>query len=302
MAMNFITANYQKLLLTVFLLLLAFFSVSKLFNGLSFDSYGEQYTNEGLTRSLAAFGIAKGLNGLISVVQGTEVAVEPVGVGVILTPGQILDPVNDLIERFSWIMLLCTTSLGIQAILLNIFSSFYFSIVVSLSLLFIVTVSWKDRAIPPGLKNIIYRLVTFLVILRFFIPLMAIASDGLYRAFLEPTYIESTQQLEQSNTAIANLSDNQAINNETEKKSWYEVMSSSIGSAIDSINVDRHYQQLKAEADNLTSHIINLIVVFTMQTILFPLFFIWLSLKLIKASTSFEFINQENKAVFKLKK
>ena len=212
--MNFSKDIYQKVIITVFLLSLAFFSVSKLLDSFSFDTFGERYTEEGLTRSLAAFGIAKGLNGLISVVQGTEVAVEPVGVGVILTPGQILDPVNDLIERFSWVMLICTTSLGIQSILLNIFSSFYFSIGVSATLILIVLFIWKDQESSINLKNILYRLAAFLIILRFFIPLMAITNDGLYKAFLEPTYIESKMQLEQSNNAIASLSDNQKINNE----------------------------------------------------------------------------------------
>jgi hypothetical protein len=141
------------------------------------------------------------------------VAVEPIGVGVILTPGQILDPVNDLIERFSWVMLICTTSLGIQAILLSIFSSFYFSITVALTLFLLVLFIWQQPQYSAVLKNLFYRMTIFLIILRFFIPLMAITNEALYKAFLEPTYIESTQQLEQSNTAIANLSDNQKINN-----------------------------------------------------------------------------------------
>jgi CBS domain containing-hemolysin-like protein len=288
--MNLLKSNYQKIIITVLLLLLAFFSVSKIFDSFSVDSFGERYTEEGLTRSLAAFGIAKGLNGLISVVQGTEVAVEPVGVGVILTPGQILDPVNDLIERFSWVMLICTTSLGIQSILLSIFSSFYFSIAVALTLFVLVLFIWIQPQSSAVLKNIFYRLAIFLIILRFFIPLMAIASDALYKAFLEPTYIESKQQLEQSNTTIANLSDNQKINKETTDKSWFEVMSSSIDSVMESLDVDRYYEQLKVEADNLTGHIIDLIVVFTMQTILFPLIFIWLSMKLIRANFSFRFV------------
>ena len=119
---------------------------------------------------------------------------------------------------------------------------------------------------------------------------MAITNDGLYKAFLEPTYIESKLQLEQSNTTIANLSDNQKINNEAIDKSWYEVMNSSIDSVMNAIDVDKYYQQLKAEADNLTGHIIDLIIVFTMQTILFPLIFIWLSMKLVKANFSFRFV------------
>lgn len=290
--MNFIKANYHKIIITVFLLSLAFFSVSKSLGTFSFDSFGERYTEEGLTRSLAAFGIAKGLNGLISVVQGTEIAVEPIGVGVILTPGQILDPVNDLIERFSWVMLISTASLGIQAILLNIFSSFYFSAVVSLMLFLIVLITWKNNHEHSNeMKNNLYRLAVFLVILRFFIPLMAIANDGLYKAFLETKYIESTQQLEQSNTAIANLRENQRIKNENMDLSWYEMLSSSIDSAMESLDVDRYYEQLKEEAENLTGHIIDLIVVFTMQTILFPIIFIWLSMKLIKANFSFRFVS-----------
>lgn len=45
--------------------------------------------------------------------QGTEVAVEPAGVGVIFTPGQILDPVNDLLEQFSNLMLAASVAFGI---------------------------------------------------------------------------------------------------------------------------------------------------------------------------------------------
>ena len=285
--MNFIKDNYAKVFITACLLLLAFFSVSKLFDG-----YGEQYTEEGFQRSLVAFAIAKTLNGAISVVQGTEVAVEPAGIGLILTPGQILDPVNDLIERFSWVMLICTTSLGIQSILLKIFSSFYFSIIVAASLFLMLGFLWKYYKTSTSLRNILYRAMVFLVILRFFIPIMAITSDGLYKAFLESTYIESKQQLEKSNATIASISkDNQKINNEEKDISWLEMMSNSIDSAIDSINVDKHVEQLKTEAENLTNHIINLIVVFTMQTILFPLIFIWLSMKLIKANFSFHFVS-----------
>jgi len=285
--MAFIKNNYYKIIITLCLLLLAYFSVSKYF-----DQYGEQYTEEGFQRSIVAFAIAKTLNGAISVVQGTEVAVEPAGIGVILTPGQILDPVNDLVERFSWVMLICTTSLGIQSVLLSIFSSGSFSMVVALSLFLTVLFVWQQSAASATLKNILYRLAALLIILRFFIPFMAIASDGLYKAFLEPTYQESRQQLEQSNTVIANLSrDNQQVPEEARDMSWVDLLNKNINSAIDSIDIKKQLDRLKTEADSLTNHIIDLIVVFTMQTILFPLIFIWLAMKLIKANFSFRFVD-----------
>ena len=285
--MNFTRGTFLKISITVLLLLLAFFSVSKIF-----DAYGQQYTDEGFQRSIVAFAIAKGLNGAISVVQGTEVAVEPAGIGLILTPGQILDPVNDLIERFSWVMLLCSTSLGIQSILLKIFSSFYFSIAVAATLLLVTVFVWQQTVTSVNLRNLLYRFAVFLLILRFFIPLMAISSDGLYKAFLEPTYTRSTQELEQSNSEISNLSqDNQLIDDETREMSWFELLGNNISSAIDSVNINKQLDQLKIMADRLTGHIIDLIVVFTLQTILFPLIFIWLSMKLINANFSFRFVN-----------
>ena len=61
---------------------------------------GEQAENA-LKNALVTFAVARTLNGVISAAQGTEVALEPGGVGVVLSVGEILDPVNDLIERFS---------------------------------------------------------------------------------------------------------------------------------------------------------------------------------------------------------
>ena len=275
-----------KLFITFVLLLLALFSITKYF-----DNYGERYTDEGFQRSLAAFAIAKGLNGAISVIQGTEVAVEPVGVGLTLTPGQVLDPANDLIERFSWIMLICTTSLGIQSILINIFSSIFFSITVAVFLCLITYFLWTYRNTSANLQNILYRSAVILIILRFFIPTMAITSDLMYKAFLENKYSESKNELEKTDKAITELSKDEDIpEDETQEISWYESITSSISSAFESLNIDNRVELLKVEAENLTNHIISLIVVFTIQTILFPLLFIWLSVKLLKATLSFRFI------------
>ena len=285
--MSFIKNSYAKVFITLFFLLLAFFSISQ-----TFDDYGNQYTDESFERSLVSFAIAKGLNGAISIVQGTEVALEPAGVGVILTPGQILDPANDLIERFSWVMLICTISLGIQSILLKIFSSFYFSMAVTTSLFIMVLFIWNKYETPIQLKNILYRIAAFLIILRFFIPVMAVTSEGMYSAFLEPIYLESTQQLEYSDKTITALSkESTAVHTDSQELSWYESLTKNIDSTIDTFNVEKRVEELKLEVESLTNHIIDLIVIFTMQTILFPLLFLWLSLKLIKANFSFRYFS-----------
>ena len=84
------------------------------------DDTSDDYADQALKRALVTFAVARTLNGVISVAQGTEVAVEPAGVGVVFTFGQILDPINDLVERFSTVMLVATSSLGLQNVLLDI--------------------------------------------------------------------------------------------------------------------------------------------------------------------------------------
>lgn len=255
------------------------------------DHYGEKYTDESFDRALIAFGIAKGLNAAISVAQGTEIALEPAGVGIIFAPGQVLDPVNDLIERFSWVMLACTTSLGIQGVLLKIFSSLAFSIIVSSALFLLIIFIWRKQMVSREAMQVMYRVAVFLIILRFFVPFMAITSEGLFRAFLETDFVESTSYLQKTADNIGKLNEqNQDIKQDLRDRSWYEKFSDNIDAAIESLNINKRIEDLQNEVKDVTENTINLIVVFTLQTILFPLLFLWLAVKLIKAAFTVRFI------------
>ena len=101
--------NSRKLLRTVLSIVVAGAAIGGIV-----DDASEQYAQQSLNRALVTFTAARALNGVISVAQGTEVAVEPGGVGVIMTPGQVLDPINDLIERFSSVMLVAAFDSLIQ--------------------------------------------------------------------------------------------------------------------------------------------------------------------------------------------
>ncbi|MCB1944024.1 MAG: hypothetical protein KDI53_18575, partial [Candidatus Accumulibacter sp.] len=73
-----------------------------------------------MKRALVSFATARALNAVISVAQGTEVSMQPAGMGVVLTPGQLLDPVNDLVEQFSHLMLAASVAFGVQKVLISI--------------------------------------------------------------------------------------------------------------------------------------------------------------------------------------
>lgn len=248
------------------------------------DSVGQRYTDDGFKRALITFGIARGLNGVISVAQGTEVAVEPAGVGVIFTPGQILDPINDLIERFSWIMLASTTSLGLQGLLLKIFSSLHFSLLVIGSLVLSVGLMWWHKPLPRPVRLFTYRAAILLLILRFLVPMMAISSEGFYKLFLEAEYLKSSMELTQTRETIGRINEGEKlVEPERPPLTWYENLFHSYESTLDAMNVDKRVDALIRVVENVTDHTVNLIVIFTMQTIIFPLLFLWLSVRFFKA-------------------
>ena len=76
------------------------------------DRAAARQVEAGLRRALVTYAAARALNAVISVAQGTEVALEPGGVGVVFAPGQALDPINDLVEQFSALMLLARSLSG----------------------------------------------------------------------------------------------------------------------------------------------------------------------------------------------
>ena len=268
---------YVKLVATA----VAFIIIAAAYLGLV-DSAGRDYTDAGFKRALITYGVARALNGVISVAQGTEVAFEPAGIGLTFAPGEILDPANDLIERFSWVVLVSGTSLGIQQVLINVTASTGFSIVVSVALLVGVVFLWLSQRVPTGVRWLAYRLCILLVIIRFAVPVMAICSDTLYVHFLAQQYLESQQQLNVTATRIRTLTEANQPTLPEQELSLLEKTKRVYQSASDAVDVRKRIAALKTAATDLSEYAIDLIVVFVMETILFPLLFLWLIMQLAK--------------------
>lgn len=240
------------------------------------DEYGHRYTEQALKRALLTFAIARGMNGVISVAQGTEVSIEPVGVGVNFTPGQILDPLNDLVEWFSWVMLMAATSLGIQELLLTMLAARGFTwLLVGLSGVVLV-VSWRQAPPQAALRGLLPRLLLVLLVARFAVPLMALTGDGLYGAFMQERFDASTRNMQVVTERIGE------INRSTESAAQPPADESLFGSAkrlyqstVSSLDVRAYIDRYQSAAADVSEQVVNLIVVFVVQTILLPLLFLW---------------------------
>ena len=151
----------------------------------------DEQIDAGLRRALIGFASARTLNGLISVLQGAEFAVQPLGVGVTLTVGQILDPINDLIEQFSTLMLYASVAFGVQKALLAIGGSWVISLLVSVTAI-IWAWLFALRRSPPWLSRAL--LVSLLI--RFAIPVVNLGSDLLYERLLADDYANQQRSIE----------------------------------------------------------------------------------------------------------
>ncbi len=264
------------------------------------DDVSNDYAEDALKRALATFAVARTLNGVISVAQGTEIALEPGGVGVMLTPGQILDPINDLIERFSSVMLVASSSLGLQIVLLEILSWWVLTAALIASLVVALLVVWSPALRNHRIVAIIPKVAMALVVIRFALPVIIICTNFVFETFLETRHDTASSELSASATQIEQISADidaadqggEAADTEGgafELPSWDDVRESaaelyaSTTDWIRSNSVSERISGLQESASNATSHIIDLIVIFVLQTIIFPVVFLWLFVEALKA-------------------
>ncbi|MFM1897254.1 MAG: hypothetical protein RLZZ385_2328 [Pseudomonadota bacterium] len=231
-------------------------------------------------RALITFAVVRGINAIVSVVQGTEVAIEPAGVGVILTPGQVFDPINDLIEQFSWIVLAASASLGAQRVLLSIGGSVAAQGVVVLAIVVLLGLQWRPSLLAPGWRTLLSRLALGVLLVRFVVPLVVILNEAVYASFLSARYDTAYAALEQTEQEVQALqeAESAALAGEPDA-GMLEAIARWYDRTTQRINVSARLQEYEAKLSNASERIVDLIVVFVLQTLVFPLLFLWLMVK-----------------------
>lgn len=275
------------------LLLIALIAVIALSWLKPLDATAERQVDEGFKRAVASFAVARVLNGVISVAQGTEISIAPGGMGANLTPGQILDPVNDLVEQFSELMLIASVAFGIMKVLLGIGSYWVFSAILSAAALAWAVLKLTGR-LPPLLLT---KFLLVVIFVRFSVPLVAVGGDFLFQQFLSQKFNESQLAIESSRNQLATLEpmadaapvvapaqaeasqptkDNDLLESVT---GFIKSVPRKIGDKIEQVqqklDPSPYIDQLRTLTSQLVDHIINLIVVFVLQTIVIPLVLMW---------------------------
>lgn len=244
------------------------------------EAAANRQIDAGLKRALVSFAVARTLNAIISVAQGTEVSLQPLGVGVNLTIGQVLDPVNDVIEQFSSLMLVASVVFGIQKVLVGIGAHWVVSLLLTAIAAWWAVLFLRRQHSPPLLA----QALVVMLMLRFAIPVATIGSDLLFQQFLAGDYLASQQALDR--TAVQVDKQSPAATPAAESQSLLDRIKGWAGSQGTAWK--ERFEGLKQAAEQATEHVIRLMVIFLLQTLVLPVAMLWALYAVARAYLRFE--------------
>ena len=239
--------------------------------------YEEHSLNDSLTQASQVFATAKVLNAIISVAQGTEIG--PPGVTIAI--GEILDPVNDLVEQFAWIMLLALSSLGIQKIVFVLLSVKWI-LWVLIGAIVILNIMIIKQYGQPSVRIYWSKIVLILLFARFSVVLFVMIGELMsgYLATTLPSYNITQAQSE----LFALKNEAKSLQIQTTQSTQEGFMAKAKAYILDSkskINQTiNKYQEISVE---MSEKIIDLITIFIFNTVLLPLLYLYLMLKGVRA-------------------
>lgn len=242
----------------------------------SIQAEGAERIDAMFGRALATFAAARALNGAISVVQGTEVALQPAGIGVTLTVGEILDPLNDLVERFSWVMLAATAALGTQSVLLEATAATPLTaLLVAAALATILRTWWPTLARLDG-RALVPRALLVLLFVRLALPCSALAAHAFSEAWLEPRRAAAVTALERTRAELDAASVTARSSAPEENAGMIDELRRFLGEQSARLDPSARLTELVERLDTAAGRVIDLIVVFLLETIVVPLASLWL--------------------------
>lgn len=153
------------------------------------DRQSTDYVDSAIVKAGVAYGAARGINALVSTVQSTTINFQ-FGGGIAVSIGEILDPVNDLVEQYSTLMKFAIGSLIIQKVLLEIIADVIFKIAIMASgAALVMSLLLKGN---PYVKAI-SKTFLFLIYLRFVLVAVVLLNSAVSGAFIDEKASQNVQ-------------------------------------------------------------------------------------------------------------
>ncbi|WP_092232269.1 hypothetical protein [Desulfobacula phenolica] len=158
------------------------------------DSTADDYFREAISKAGVAYATCRLINSSVSIVKDSNLNLEPAGVGITLAIGQALDPIDDMTERVSDVIVTAITSLGVQKLVYEISVSLAPPIF-ALFLFVLSVLIWFENQRLAALQKIITGFILLILIARFTLPISAITNNYIQENFFEEKILNANKEL-----------------------------------------------------------------------------------------------------------
>ena len=170
------------------------------------DTMTDAYFEKAITKAGLAYATCRTINAAVSIVQESSLQLEPAGVGLSLAVGQALDPINDMTERLSDVLVTAITSLGVQKLVYELGISLVPPILAVFLLLLSILV-WFETKQMNSLRKTVCQVFLFIAIFRFCLPLSSIANELIYHHFFDDQIVAARNELAVGSAELDKLKD-----------------------------------------------------------------------------------------------
>ncbi len=170
------------------------------------DARADAYFREAITKGGIAYATCRVINASISIVKESGLHLQPAGVGVSLAVGQALDPIDDMTERVSDVLVTAITSLGVQKLVYEISISIVPPIL-SVFLFVASILSFFNFERLKSFRKTVIRFVLIIVIARFCLPLSSLANEFLNDHFFYDRISAANRELSVGSAELNRLRD-----------------------------------------------------------------------------------------------
>ena len=277
-----IKQNAVKSSIGIILSILLFFSAGLEVPRL--DSQADTYFSESITKAGVSYATCRIINASVSIVQQSTLQLEPAGVGLSLAAGQVLDPINDMTERLSDVLVMAITSLGVQELAYEL--SILLAPQIFAFLLFIMSILvWFQSDRINNIQKTTMGILLFVGIARFCLPISSIANEYIQTNFFDDKIAHANHELALGIADLEKLKDVSSV--QEDNGFWGSIKGNAQLIKEKSIQLKNAIAITVKNSANIINNLLELtflyVGIFLIQVIILPIFIFWLLLKIVNS-------------------
>jgi hypothetical protein len=230
------------------------------------DDAADAYFRTAITKGGLSYATCRVINASVSIIKESSLHLEPAGVGVSLAIGQALDPIDDLTERVSDVLVTAVTSLGVQKLAYEIGISLAPPALAVLLLLLSLLVWFGNERIRL-VQDTLLRFAVLLGVARCCLPVSSLVNEVVNQHFFNPRIEQVGTNLSASSAGFAKLKEfTMPENGIFGAASLLKQKSSELGEALTEVS-----KNMGSLTENLLQLAFLYVGIFLIQVIVLPL-------------------------------